>query len=96
MNEIDKTKFVDKRNLPRPERKQIIVYPRCPTCRHFEQFIGADGVPGATVCVIEPPTAHPQIRGEDSQGNVVWAVWHGYPAVNNQTRCSKHASAESN
>lgn len=91
------SKFVDKRLEPQPERKKpnIVIYPRCPTCKHFETFQSGAG-PGATVCVMEPPKVYAQIRGEDDKGNVVWATWNGYPVVTATTRCSKHAAAESN
>lgn len=89
-------KFVDRRGETKPERRQIVIYPKCPTCRYFEQFVAADGTLGSSVCVIDPPKAIAQIRGEDAEQRVVWAVWNGYPAVNAQTRCGKHSAADSN
>lgn len=89
-------KIIDKRGEERPPRKTFPIYPRCPTCRYFEQFIAADGTPGATVCVYNPPHAIAQIRGEDREGNVHWASWNGFPAVTERNRCGKHSSVEAN
>lgn len=91
------TDIIDKRGQDRP--KQVFVtYPRCKTCKHFEHFIHMDGrVDEQTICVIEQPTSQAQIRGEDKQtGNVVWASWHGWPAVNEFQRCSRHSAVDAN
>jgi hypothetical protein len=93
---MSESKIVDRRGEPKPERKQIVIYPKCPTCRYFEQFIGNDGMVGASVCVYDPPKAIAQIRGEDAESRVIWATWNGFPAVGPNTRCGKHSAAESN
>lgn len=95
---MDESKTIDRRgeNRERPPRPRIVIYPRCNTCRYFEQFTFSDGTPGATVCVYNPPTSLAQIRGEDENRNVIWASWHGFPVVTERNRCGKHSAAESN
>lgn len=90
------SKITDKRGEDRPPRPRIIVYPRCPTCRHFEQMVGADGSARATVCVIDPPKILAQIGGQDREGVIFWESWCGFPVVNERTRCGKHSAADAN
>lgn len=93
---MSESNFVDKRGIEKPERKLIPIYPRCGTCRNYEQFVFKDGTLGGTVCVLDPPKTLAQIRGEDKQGNVVWSSWHGFPVVTEFNRCSRHVAVESN
>jgi len=61
-------------------------------------FVDGNGkVLTETICVIDPPQSIAQIRGIDEPtGNVVWSSWHGWPAVSEFQRCSRHAEADAN
>lgn len=91
------TIVTDKRGEERPERKAFAVYPRCKTCKHFDNFVNSQGMATTeTICVIDPPVSQAQIRGEDDQRNVIWSSWHGWPIVNEFQRCGKHQAADAN
>jgi len=90
-------KVIDKRNEPRPEKQKFRVFPTCRTCIHFDNFILPNGQASKeNICVFNPPVTHAQIRGEDENGNVIFAYSHGWPIVYPGQRCSKHVDREAN
>lgn len=93
----DAVKFTDKRGTEKPERPKIVVYPRCETCKHFDNFVNAQGQATNTMlCVIDPPKTHAQISGTDENGNIMFAYSHGWPVVFPRQRCGRHAARDAN
>lgn len=93
----EKTKFVDKRGELKPERTKFAIYPRCETCRYFDNYVNAEGVANTTMlCVIDPPKTTAQISGQDEKGNIMFAYSHGWPVVFPRQRCGRHAARDAN
>ena len=93
----EKVKIVDKRGTEKPERQKFVIYPKCETCRHYENFVNAKGEATQTMlCVIDPPKTYAQISGQDDNGNIMFAYSHGWPVVYPRQRCSRHAARDAN
>lgn len=94
----EKVKFIDRRGDDKPEKVRIAIYPRCETCRHYDNFVNSQGVATTTMlCVIDPPKTHAQISGADPEsGAISFAYSHGWPVVYPRQRCGRHAARDAN
>jgi hypothetical protein len=90
-------KFVDKRGSDKPARQRFVIYPKCETCAHFENFVNAEGVATKTMlCVVDSPKTTAQISGQDENGNIMFSYSHGWPVVYPKQRCGRHQAREAN